>query len=176
MNTFFAASVAVSALAFAASSASAQMNEDAARANLIPFYKALNAGNAKDAPDLIKQSTTPGWQTCRGNESCNTREEVMAAIGQRLRAIPDLKWEIKEVLISGNHVIVRGEATGTPAGVGSDTGPLISVNSAPASRAARATAYPIRPELVLVITRTGSIGSSVGPAVTTTRLPARRLG
>ena len=41
---------------------------------------------------------------------------IMAAISQRLRGIPDLKWEIKEVLISGNHVIVRGEATGTPAG------------------------------------------------------------
>src|SRR5260370_15209661 len=40
----------------------------------------------------------------------------MAAIGQRLRGIADLKWEIKEVLVSGNHVIVRGEATGTPAG------------------------------------------------------------
>jgi hypothetical protein len=53
--------------------------------------------------------------TCRGNDLCNTRDEVMAAIGQRLRGIPDLKWEIKEVLISGNHVIVRGEATGTPA-------------------------------------------------------------
>lgn len=116
MNKFFAAAVATSALAFAASSASAQMSEEAVRANLIPFYKALNAANAKDAPELVKQSTTPGWMTCRGNESCNSREEVMAGIGQRLRAIPDLKWEIKEVLISGNHVIVRGEATGTPAG------------------------------------------------------------
>lgn len=116
MNKFFAAAVATSALAFAASSASAQMSEEAVRANLITFYKALNAANAKDAPELVKQSTTPGWMTCRGNESCNSREEVMAGIGQRLRAIPDLKWEIKEVLISGNHVIVRGEATGTPAG------------------------------------------------------------
>ena len=35
---------------------------------------------------------------------------------QRLRTIPDLKWEIKDVLVSGNQVTVRGEATGTPAG------------------------------------------------------------
>ena len=60
MNNFFAATLAISALAFAAIPASAQMSEDSARANLIPFYKALNASNAKDAPDLIKQSTTPG--------------------------------------------------------------------------------------------------------------------
>lgn len=116
MNEFLTASVVISAIAFAASPASAQMNEEAARANLVPFYRALNAANVKDAPELVKQSTTPGWVTCRGNDLCNTRDEVMAAIGQRLRAIPDLKWEIKEVLISGNHVIVRGEATGTPAG------------------------------------------------------------
>lgn len=116
MNNFLAASVVLTTIALAGSPASAQMTEESARASLAPFYQALNAANAKDAPELIRQSTTPGWLTCRGNDLCNTREEVMAAIGQRLRAIPDLKWEIKEILISGNHVIVRGGATGTPAG------------------------------------------------------------
>ena len=116
MNKFLAASTVISTIALAGSPASAQMNEEAARANLVPFYKALNAANIQEAPELIKQSTTPSWVTCRGNDLCNTRDEVMAAVSQRLRAIPDLKWEIKEVLISGNHVIVRGEATGTPAG------------------------------------------------------------
>jgi hypothetical protein len=71
---------------------------------------------------------------------------------------------------------VRTSTRATPAGVGSDTGPLMSVTSAPASRAARATAYSIFPELVLVRTRTGSTGSSVGPAVTTTFRPARAFG
>ena len=116
MNKFLAASAVIATIALAGPPASAQMDEAATRANLVPFYKALNAANAQDAPELIKQSTTPNWVTCRGNDLCNTRDEVMAAIGQRLRGIPDLKWEIKEVLISGNHVIVRGEATGTPAG------------------------------------------------------------
>ncbi len=110
------AALTFAALGFAASPASAQMTEEAARAGLAPFYRALNAANASEAPELIKQSTTPEWVTCRGNDLCNTRDEVMAAIGQRLRNIPDLKWEIKEVLVAGNRVIVRGEATGTPAG------------------------------------------------------------
>ena len=109
-------SLVAAALAFAASPASAQMTEESARASLVPFYKALNAANANEAPELIRQSTAPQWVTCRGNDLCNTRDEVMAAVGQRLRAIPDLKWEIREVLVSGNRVIVRGEATGTPAG------------------------------------------------------------
>jgi hypothetical protein len=62
-----------------------------------------------------------------------------------------------------------------PAGVASDVGPLTSVTIAPASAAACASAKPILPELVLVIPRTGSIASNVGPAVNSTRLPARIL-
>jgi predicted ester cyclase len=116
MNKVLAASLTIAAFAFAGSPASAEMTEQSARASLVPFYKALNAVNVNDAPELIKQSTAPEWVTCRGNDLCNTREEVMAGVGQRLRAIPDLKWEIKEVLVAGDRVIVRGEATGTPAG------------------------------------------------------------
>ena len=67
-------------------------------------------------PELVKQSTTPEWVSCRGNEICNTRDEVIGGIGKRLKGVPDLKWEIKDVLVSGNQVTVRGEATGTPAG------------------------------------------------------------
>ena len=32
------------------------------------------------------------------------------------KAIPDLKWEIKDILVAGNRIVVRGEASGTPAG------------------------------------------------------------
>jgi predicted ester cyclase len=116
MKKIIAVAAAVAAVLSAGSPASAEITDDAARAILVPFYKALNAEFAKDAPELIRQSTAPEWVTCRGNETCNSRDEVMAGIGQRLRTIPDLKWEIKEVLVSGNHVTVRGEASGTPSG------------------------------------------------------------
>jgi hypothetical protein len=116
MKKIVSAFVALTGVAIIASPASAQVTEESARTSLTPFYKALNAAYANDAPDLIKQSTAQNWVTCRGNELCNTREEVIAGIGPRLKAIPDLKWEIEEVLVSGNRAIVRGEATGTPAG------------------------------------------------------------
>jgi predicted ester cyclase len=116
MNKVFTASLVLAALATGGSQASAQVTEQSARASIAPFYKALNAANVAEAPELVQQSTTPEWVTCRGNELCNTRAEVLAAITQRLKAIPDLKWEIKEVLVAGDRVIVRGEATGTPAG------------------------------------------------------------
>ena len=116
MNKTLAALLATSVAAFAASPASAEMTTDEARAAVTPFYEALNAAFVNDAPALIERSTTPDWLTCRGNDACNTRAEVMAGIASRLKAIPDLKWEIKEILVAGNRVIVRGEATGTPAG------------------------------------------------------------
>ena len=116
MKKIPSALVAATIAALAAEPASAEMTAEAARATVTPFYNALNAAFIKDAPELIKQTTTAGWVTCRGNDLCNTREQVIAGIAPRLAAIPDLKWEIKEVLVSGDRVIVRGEATGTPAG------------------------------------------------------------
>jgi predicted ester cyclase len=116
MKRFFSVIAAVAAAGFAVSSARAEMDIEAARASVAPFYKALNAEFTAQSPDLIKQVTTDGWVSCRGNDVCNTRDEVIAGIAQRLKSVPDLKWEIRDVQVSGNQVTVRGEATGTPAG------------------------------------------------------------
>jgi predicted ester cyclase len=94
----------------------AETSPDAARAAVAPFYKALNAEFARESADLIRQATAPEWVSCRGNEVCNSREEVIAGVAARLKSVPDLKWEIKDVLVAGNTVTVRGEATGTPSG------------------------------------------------------------
>ena len=116
MKRIFVACAAVAAMGLLASSAWAELSAEAARTSVAPFYKALNAEFANDSPELIRQATAPQWVSCRGNDICNTRDEVIAGIGQRLKSVPDLKWEIKEVLVSGKQVTVRGEATGTPAG------------------------------------------------------------
>ena len=112
-----AAAVAINLAPLSAQSAvKAEIGTEAARAGVAPFYKALNAEFANDSADLIRQATTANWVSCRGNTDCNTRDQVIAGIGQRLKSVPDLKWEIKEIAVSGNQVTVRGEATGTPAG------------------------------------------------------------
>ena len=113
MNRVFATAIF---LAVALAPASAEMGPDAARAAVVPFYQALNAEFARDSAGLIRQATAADWVSCRGNDVCNSRDEVIAGIGQRLKSVPDLKWEIKDVLVAGNQVTVRGEATGTPAG------------------------------------------------------------
>jgi predicted ester cyclase len=102
--------------ALSTSHARAEMTIEAARGSVAPFYKALNAASAKESPDLIRQATAPDWVSCRGNDVCNSREEVIAGIAARLKSVPDLAWQIKDVQVAGNQVIVRGEATGTPAG------------------------------------------------------------
>ena len=116
MKRISAACLAIAATTAVALPAHAELSAEAARAAVAPFYKALNAENAKDVPELVKQSTTSEWVSCRTNEICNTRDEVIGGIAMRLKGVPDLKWEIKDVLVSGNQVTVRGEATGTPAG------------------------------------------------------------
>jgi hypothetical protein len=40
------------------------------------------------------------------------REHVIAGIKSRGETIPDLKWEIKELVVAGNEVVVRGGSVG----------------------------------------------------------------
>ena len=61
----------------------------------------------------------------------------------------------------------------TRGGVGKCTGPATSVTSAPRRAASAASAKPIFPDERLPRKRTGSSASKVGPAVTSTRCPAR---
>ena len=64
--------------------AQAEISTEAARAGVAPFYRALNAEFASESADLIRQATAADWVSCRGNADCNTRDQVIAGIGQRL--------------------------------------------------------------------------------------------
>src|SRR5262244_1849754 len=108
--------VAAAALSLATQGAAAQTAEQKALAVVAPFYDGLNAAPGKDVAGVLRQATAQDWVSCGANDVCGARDQVIAAIAGRHKAIPDLKWEIKEVLVSGNRVTVRGEATGTPAG------------------------------------------------------------
>jgi hypothetical protein len=107
------AAICAVAMGLATLPARAEVGTETARVAVAPFYKALNAENAGESADLIRQAT---GVSCRGNNDCNSRDQVIAGVGQRLKSVPDLKWEIKEITVAGNQVTVRGEATGTPAG------------------------------------------------------------
>ena len=85
-----------------------------ARAIVAPLYDALNQPAKKDVAMLLEKAASPDWQSCGANDQCAPRERVIAGIKSRGEAIPDLKWEIKELIVAGNEVIVRGEASGIP--------------------------------------------------------------
>lgn len=104
-------------LALAASTTQAQtLTVEQARAVVAPLYDALNAAPGKDVAALITGATAPEFVSCAGNDACAPRDKVIGNIAGFGKLIPDLKWKIKEVLVSGDRAIVRGEASGTPSG------------------------------------------------------------
>jgi steroid delta-isomerase-like uncharacterized protein len=104
-------------VAFLALPAGAQtLTVENARAIVAPFYEALNRPAGIDAVKLIEQATSSDWMTCGGNDACVPREKFIGGFKSRGAALPDLKWEIKEVLVASDRIIVRGEASGTPSG------------------------------------------------------------
>ena len=108
--------VAFLAASLATPAVHAGMSPDDARAVVAPFYRALNAEHASESAGLIRQVTAPEWVSCRGNDACNSRDEVIAGVAARQKSVPDLKWQIRDVQVAGDQVIVRGEASGTPSG------------------------------------------------------------
>ena len=116
MKAIFTACIVLVGLQVAMATAPAETTGNLAPGSVTAFYDALNAAPGKDVPALLKLATAPNWVSCGSNDGCLPREQVIAAIAGRHKAIPDLRWEIKEMLEVGNRVIVRGEASGTPAG------------------------------------------------------------
>lgn len=104
------------ALIAAPALAQSALTEAQAHAAVVPFYEALNAAPGRDAASLVLQATADGWQSCGGNHDCKPREDVAKAIAGFGQHVPNLKWEIKEVIVRGNQVVVRGEGSGTPSG------------------------------------------------------------
>jgi predicted ester cyclase len=94
----------------------AALTAQTARAAVAPFYDGLNAAPGKDVSAILTKATSSQWVSCSGNDQCEPRDKVISGIVGLHKAIPDLKWVIKDILVSGDKVIVRGEATGTPAG------------------------------------------------------------
>ena len=89
---------------------------DQAKQIILPFYEMLNQPATKNIQALAEQALTADWKSFSSETEFKGRE---AFIGQAIgfgKLIPDLKWDIKEMLVSGDKIIVRSEASGTPVG------------------------------------------------------------
>ncbi len=98
----------------AAAPAIAQNSGD--RAVVEAFY--LDIINGAGRPDLAARAErvlAADWQSVGDYSGRNkTRAEFVGQLGGFAQIIPDLKWEIAEILQAGNRYTVRGRARGTP--------------------------------------------------------------
>lgn len=87
-----------------------------ARRIVAPLYEALNEPTKKDVPALLANAANPDYQSCSTNSDCLSRDQLAGVFTALGKIIPDLHWTIKDIWTSGNRIVVRGEATGTPTG------------------------------------------------------------
>lgn len=87
-----------------------------------PYYNALLARTPDAVRASIESVTPSNWRNCTDEEVCETREAAIRRWSEIRKLIPDFNIELREVLVAGDKVIVRGVLSGTP------VGPLMGVS------------------------------------------------
>ena len=118
MAQFISRLTTTAALALAAMTATSvwaqSMTVEQARKQVAPFYEMLNQPATKDIKALSEQALSPDWKSYSSETDFKGRDGFVAQVGGFGKLIPDLKWDIKDVMVDGNRIIVRSEASGTP--------------------------------------------------------------
>jgi predicted SnoaL-like aldol condensation-catalyzing enzyme len=89
---------------------------DQARTIVWPLYDALNEPAKKDVSALLAKAAHADYRSYHTNEDFLTRDQLADIFRNMGATVPDLRWEIKDILVIGDQVVVRGEATGKPTG------------------------------------------------------------
>jgi hypothetical protein len=115
MSTLARLAVAATVLASGAPAAAQGLTEAKAREVIAPWYSLFNVATRGDVKAIQEQVLTADYESCSGYlpGECWGRDTSIKVVSN---SIPDMKFDIKEVLVAGDRVIVRGEVTGTPAG------------------------------------------------------------
>ena len=94
------------------------LTEQQARAVIAPWYGLFNVASRGDVRAVQEQILAEDCESCAGYlpGECWGRETSIKVVSNFKTTIPDMKFDIKEVLVAGDRVIVRGEVTGTPSG------------------------------------------------------------
>jgi steroid delta-isomerase-like uncharacterized protein len=88
----------------------------AAPAVITRFYDMLNRPATKDVAAIASEILRADWRSYSGETTSKSRDEFVAQVQGFGKTIPDLAWTIKETLVDADRVVVRSEASGTPAG------------------------------------------------------------
>jgi len=87
------------------------------RDSVMAFYAFLSNPTSQEHADAAAAALSDDWVSIgdySGYEK--TRDEFIGQISGFGQLIPDMNWEMEEVIRTGDRVIVRGRATGTPVG------------------------------------------------------------
>lgn len=81
-----------------------------------PFYtQCLTINDKTDVAATMGKLLADGFQSF-GSVDAKTKEQLIGQIQFFWKLVPDLKWDIQDMHMDGNTVIVRSLATGTPNG------------------------------------------------------------
>jgi len=82
------------------------------------FYDFLSNPASEQAAGAFKAAAVSEWQSIGdySGESKNRDQFIGQVSGLFAKLMPDLNWEIQEMIQEGDKVVVRGRATGTPKG------------------------------------------------------------
>jgi ketosteroid isomerase-like protein len=111
--------LAAAVLAAASAASAGDLTEAQARAVIAPWYALFNQPVQSHVVKTVhEQLLAADYQSCWGvlPGECWGRDQSMKVVGNFAKSIPDMRFDIKEVLVTGNRVIVRGEVSGTPSG------------------------------------------------------------
>ena len=93
-----------------------QLTKEAAIALITPFYDSLTHPGKKPVAENIRSAASETWRSYASETVSKGREEFIMQVQGFGKILPDLTWDIKEVIVAGNRIVVRSEASGTPAG------------------------------------------------------------
>ena len=86
-----------------------------ARKIVAPLYEALNQPANKDVAALLAKAANPDYRSFHTNEEFLTRDQLAGVFKGMGSSVPDLRWEIMDIQVLGDRIVVRGKATVTPA-------------------------------------------------------------
>ena len=81
------------------------------------FYDFLSNPGSKKHAEIFQGNVSADWQSIGNYSGKNkTADTFVGQLGGFAKLIPDMKWQVEEMIQLENRVVVRGKASGTPVG------------------------------------------------------------
>jgi hypothetical protein len=93
------------------------MVDERVRETIFMWYSLFNLPHRESVAAVHDRVVTPDYLSCTGDGpgECWNKQRSIQVITSFETSIPDMRFEIKERFAVDDHVIVRGEVSGTPA-------------------------------------------------------------